>query len=179
MEAFAVACNQIKLQIGFSFSQPHFCTFKLFQHFSCPCFHLLHSPCLSVTLIIHGGFLPPALDFLLFRNGLILSLEAMIRESHPTLGHLFASEWYPIRFFQADPLTGQSWFSQSPGLWSCCLPCSIFSGTCFLPFHRPAAKAAPSLHVSDQFFLMKIRSSRAGHNWIILRNRGFKPCLWN
>ena len=142
----------------------------------------------SQQLVIHPWRLRATCAWLpAFRDGLILSLKEVILDNQTALGPLFASRCYAMGFFQADPQTGQSLLSWSPGVWCYCLPCSIRSGTWPPPFHGPVAKAAPSLHIPDQSFLLNeyqvkqssIKSSRAGHNWKAFTHRSFEACLWN
>lgn len=63
---------------------------------------------------------------------------------------------YPMGFLQADIWRGESLRSWSPDLWSWLLLCSLLSGSWANPFHViiTSAKAAPYLHINNQFFLV-------------------------
>lgn len=64
------------------------------------------------------------------------------KSTHP-LGALFSPRQYPTESLQADPWTGQSLPSWSPGLWSSCLPCSLLSGSWTPPPHCHCIQGCP------------------------------------
>lgn len=76
-------------------------------------------------------------------DGPFLSLEKVILEKQPGPGPLFSSGLFPMGFFQADAWRRQSVLSWSQWLWSCLLPCSLFSGSWTPPSHRHCNQGCP------------------------------------
>ena len=83
-------------------------------------------------LFIYTGLLTPLLDFLPIEMDQSWALKRQFLKINQLL-------WTALLFralsHEILPWTAQSLLSWSPGLWSCYLPCSLFSGTWTAPSH--------------------------------------------